>query len=290
MTDCDLTPQFEDEIRAAVATSAAGEKFVTRLHARLMQQAVTPAQLNRRTALRPVWVVLIVLAVLAGGILLVGPQRVVEAMCSLISYLPGVGIVDKSAPIRVLAKPVSLTREGITVSVNQATLTASQTQIETDISGVPLSAYPRDEAVTGCTELSYLRLPDGTRLEVDAPLPPEVNEAVYVLPCIFNTLPGTVPTDWELPLKFVPAPPELTVMPVIELPPTITETATQVAPAAETEELITPTPAQAVEVSVEKVIETSDGYILVGAVRPKLSPGNSLRISGVPLLRDAQGQ
>ncbi len=151
--------------------------------------------------------VVFIAAIFLAGILLIGPQRVATAMRSLIGYLPGVGIVDRSAPIRILAEPVSLTRQGITVSVNRATLTADQTQIEVGVSGVPLSAYPKSEAVLGCIEPSYLRLPDGTRLEVDAIFPANVNEAVYVMPCIFNTLPGAAPTDWELPLKFIPAPP-----------------------------------------------------------------------------------
>ena len=289
MPEITPTPQFEDEIRAAVAAPAADEVYVKKLHARLMQQAVSSTQPRRRVSLRALWVAVIVLAALAASTLLIGPQRVVEAMRSLFGYLPGVGIVDQSAPLRVLAEPVSLTREGITVSVNQATLTASQTQIEVGISGVPLTAYPKDEAVTGCIEQSYLRLPDGTRQDIEAPIPPEVTEAVYVMACIFNTLPGTVPTNWELPLRFNPAPPDLTVMPVIEVTSTVPETDTQTTSVTEAEETLTPTPGQVVEVSVEKVIETTDGYILVGAVRPQLSPGNSIRISGVPMIHDAQG-
>ncbi len=100
-----------------------------------------------------------------------------------------------------------------------ATLTGDQTHIEYRIFGVPGSAYPKREDVTGCIEQPYLLLADGSRLEADAPVPASVDEATYVMPCIINTLPWTVPTDWEMPLKFVAAPPELTVMPVTELSP-----------------------------------------------------------------------
>ena len=37
-------------------------------------------------------------------------------------------------------------------------------------------------------------------------IPADVNEAVLVIPCLANTLPGKAPENWELPLRFVPAP------------------------------------------------------------------------------------
>jgi hypothetical protein len=201
--------------------------------------------------------------------LVVGPQEVWAAIGRLFGYIPGVGIVDDDQEFRVLAEPVSITRDGITVSVNQAILTDSRTQIDYGISGVPLSAYPRDESVSGCIEPAFLRLPDGTRLESEAPVPVEEDEAIFVLPCLFNTLPGTVPVDWELPLRFIAPPPEMTVLPVIDV--------------------ITPTPNQAVSVAVEKVIETDSGYILIGAVRSSLGKNQSISVTGMPVLRDANG-
>jgi hypothetical protein len=137
-------------------------------------------------------------------------------------YIPRVGIVDPSGGIRVLAEPVSVSREGITLTVTGATLTADGTHLQYRTFGVPRSAYPQREDVSGCYEPEYLRLPDGTKLGTEremGPVPAEVNEAVFVMPCIAGTLPGTVPEDWELPLRFVPAPEELEVMPVVELSP-----------------------------------------------------------------------
>jgi hypothetical protein len=290
MTDNVPISQFEEEIRAAVAVPQARAEFIDDLHAQLLHRASSKAGHSRSIFLRPIWVMVFIAAIFLAGILLIGPQRVATAMRSLIGYLPGVGIVDQSAPIRILAEPVSLTRQGITVSINRATLTADRTQIEVGVSGVPLSAYPKSEAVLGCIEPSYLRLPDGTRLEVDAIFPANVNEAVYVMPCIFNTLPGAAPTDWELPLKFIPAPPDMTVMPVIEVTPTVQEISTQSLPAPQAAESVTPAPAQPVTVSVERVIETGDGYILVGAIRPQPGGEYSMQVSGVPVILDANGQ
>ena len=245
------------------------------------------------------------LVLLALAAILVSVPGAVNAMKRLFGYIPGAGVVEQGAPLRVLAEPVSITRDGITVSVNRAYLTPEKTILDSGVSGVPLSAYPKGEAVTGCIEPEYLRLPDGTRVELYAPLPAGVSQAVFVMPCIFNTLSGTVPTDWELPLRFVPAPPELTVMPVVEVAgttPVVTLPAAVTLPATETlappkTPLIEPTmdtraPVAIPEVSirVEKVIETGDGYILIGVIHPQLPGGARPQVTGVMVIRDASGK
>jgi len=290
MTEYIPTPQFEDDIREAFNAPDIRPAFAEQLRRQLAQAAeYKPRQARRLFYLRPAWAALLaVLAALIIGTLLIGPQRVYAAVRQLFGYLPGVGIIDQSAPIRVLAERVSVTRDGVTVSVNQVTLLADETKLDYGVSGVPLSAYPKGEAVTGCIEREYLRLPDGSRLEIGAPIPTDVNEATFVMPCIFNTLPGTVPTDWELPLRFISAPPDLTVMPVIELTPTLLKES--VTPeAVQTEEAGAANTVQAA-VTVEKVIETEDGYILVGAFRPRPPAGTWVQVTGAPVIRDANGR
>src|SRR5512140_196266 len=103
-------------------------------------------------------IVIAVLAVLAG---LFSVPAIATALKHLLGYIPGVGLVDPSAPIRVLAGPVRLTREGITLTVNRATLAADRTVIDYEVTGVPASAYHTTEASEeACFELPYLRLPD----------------------------------------------------------------------------------------------------------------------------------
>jgi len=289
MSDTTPTPQFEEEIRAAVAVPLAHEEFVKRLHARLIQQAASQHKVNRPIFLRPAWVVASVMVVLVIGILLIGPQRVMAAMRSLMGYLPGVGIVDQSAPIRVLAEPVSVTHDGITVTVTSATLTGEKTQIAYRIFGVPGSAYPDREDISGCMQREYLRLADGTQLaQINygyEPVPANVNEAIFVIPCIANTLPGKAPENWELPLRFVLAPPDLTVMPVIELSPSPQVSLTPGASASGTPAALADS-----SVTVNKVIETSDGYILIGQFQPHSKPGESFQETGALEIRDASGK
>lgn len=296
MSDMTPTPQFEEEIRAAVATPMAREEFVNNLHARLGQQAATQsAKSGRPIYLRPTWVVASLITLLMVGILLVGPQGVLAAMRGLFGYIPGVGIVDQSAPIRVLAEPASLTRDGVTVRVSQATLTGGQTHLVYQVFGVPQSAYPESEAVSGCIASALLRLPDGTKLEITENIPPvpaDVSEATFILPCIWNTLPGAVPENWEIQVRFIPAPADLAVMPVLDVTPVVSTT-TEPVNEAQVEETEATTeaisvPAAAV-VSVDKVVDTEDGYILLGSVRPQIAEGNWLQVTGPAIIRDAAG-
>jgi hypothetical protein len=288
-------PQFEESIRQSFKAPKIRTEFVDQTYAELMRHAeLKPRHPRRLFGLRPAWTIaLAILSLVIISTLVIGPQHISAAFRQLFGYIPGVGIVDQSSPIRILTEPVSISRDGITVSVNQGILTGTETRIEFGISGVPLSAYPRGEAVSGCIEHEYLRLPDGTIKDVNAVVPAEVNEATFVLPCIFNTLPGTVPTEWELPLRFVVAPADLTILPVIDVTPQVTIIPASSTPGQNTETsptITNPTsPAQA-SVSIDKVIETEDGYILLGAVHPNLPAGSWLQITDVATIYDSDGK
>jgi len=146
MSDLSPTPQFEEEIHGAVAVPLANEQFVKSLHTCLIHQAASQRKVNRSFFLRPAWVNVFIITILAVSILVIGQYRVLAAVRGLLGYIPGVGIVNQSASIRLLAELVSVTRDGITVTVISATLTRDETQIAYRIFGVPGSAYP-DAAV-----------------------------------------------------------------------------------------------------------------------------------------------
>ncbi|MFZ2097732.1 MAG: hypothetical protein WAV05_13965, partial [Anaerolineales bacterium] len=293
MSDIAPTPEFEEEIRAAVAAPLAREEFLKELHTRILHQAETKPRAKRPVYLRPAWVAVFVITVLLIGFLAVGPQRVIAAVRGLLGYIPGVGIVEQGAPIRVLAEPVTVTRNEISITVTSATLSADKTHIEYRIFGVPGSAYPDREDMMGCTTPEYLRLPDGTQLSRKGndfePVPARIDAATFVMPCIFNTLPGKTPENWELSLRFVTAPPDLTVMPVIDLSPT-SQPSLIPATTAPTEELgATPTSMVNNRITIIKEIETSDGYILIGQFPFVGSPGEQV-VNGEADIRDANGK
>ena len=288
---------FDEKLRAVTQMPGPRPEFVEGLWTRIAAQPSrplpsVPERPGRRFA-RPAWYALGLLVLsLVILTLVIGPQRVFAAVRELLGYIPGVGIVDQSGGIRVLAEPVSATREGVTLTVTGATLTADGTHLQFRTFGVPRSAYPLSEDVSGCYEPEYLRLPDGTKLEGRGEMPPVpagVDEAVFVLPCIGGTLPGTVPEDWELPLRFVPAPKELEVMPVVELSPSI-EPSPQTTASAAAEGSAAPQPSSVRSpVSLTQVIETADGYILIGEFRPEVQSGTFAQVTGVPLIHDANG-
>lgn len=278
--------QLEDKIRAAIAVPQALPEFVNRLHAELMRQA----SLKNRKALRPIylrpaWIAfLAVITLLIGSTLIIGPQRVYAAVRQLFGYIPGVGIVDQSAPIRVLAEPVVVTRSGITLTVTEALLSADKTVVVVNIKGVPQDAYPSNEGDAGCPGAARLRLPYGTlldggyirggnwsffqrRLEF-GPLPAGVDETTLIVDCIGGTIPGKLPENWEVSLLFVPAPPELTVNPVIEISPSPEQT-NQTGITALSRPLLT----------LDRYVELDNGYLLIGAFHNVNLP-NGLTFTG----------
>jgi WD40 repeat protein len=292
-------PSFtiEDKVRAALSTPEPDPLFVDRLEAQLLSQpGERPGQAKRRSAgwfptrlvcsrrlRRPAWGVALVLLAILAIFLVVGPQRVLAAFRQVLGYIPGVGIVEQSAPIRVLAEPVKQTRDGITLTVTDAILTADKTVVVFTLENVPWSALSHDENVGGCSGVAELRLPDGTVLQIVegggamgkirlayAPLPSDVDKATFILPCIQNTLPGKAPENWELSLHFKSAPPDLTVVPVMEITPTIIpETpGAQQAP-VETKQWSPENPSEAtglygISLKLDKYIPLDDGYYLIG--------------------------
>jgi hypothetical protein len=298
------TPPFEEILRAAVRTPQPSAEFLSSLRNRLAVENPRSVSLIEHVKLilrRPALVTTVVVFLLVVGFFIAGPQSVVTAMRELIGYIPGVGIVDTNTPIRVLAEPVTVEKNGVAIQVISAVLTGNETHIDYQVTGVPESAYPAKNEKLGCIKSDYLRLPDGRQLEYATraaylsnpvqmnflPVPLDIDEAVLVIPCIFNTLPGTVPENWEIPLRFAPAPSDLTVMPVIEVSPSpqprTVETQTM---SSGNNGMVISSELNAV--TVNKVIETADGYILLGWVQ--IPEGESYMPAGAFIIRDASGK
>ncbi len=284
--------ELDRELNSFYAAIPVRDEFVRALNTQLDQSVSgLVANKQRRFSLRPGWVAaFVVLLVLVISFFAIGPQRVSAIMQRLLGYIPGVGVVDTSAPIRVLKEPVTQSRNGISITVTAAVLTADRTHLEVQIFGVPRSAYPNSESISGCIDPPYLVLPDGSKLQASGEfpaIPAEVNAATLVIPCITNTLPGSVPDNWTLPLQFIAAPADMTVMPVEELQPTATDTPRppQATP-SESETGTTATPSASV--TVTQVIDTDTGYILVVAYAP--APGAWVQRTGMVTITDATGK
>ena len=290
-------PEFEDKVRVALQAPDPEPAFVARLHDHLLSTATArdDGRVSPRWRQALAWAAGVVL-ILVFAAFAIGPENIVAAMQRLLGYIPGVGLVDDSVGLRVLAEPVVVVREGITVSVTQAVLDAQRAVILFDVEGIPPSAYSGREEAPFCADSPHLSLPDGTVLEimegggggwgsgyenrvVFPAVPPEADQAIFVLPCLMGAAPGAAPENWELPLRFVPAPPDLTVVPVIEVTPSTQTTAGPEAPAA-------------TGLVLERVIDLENAYVLIGTFRQgnDLPGAMMMGPSAWPQITDARGQ
>jgi hypothetical protein len=277
MTNQMPSPEFEEKLRGAVSIPEADAKFVNGLRSRLIETAAQKKTRQARFFPRPAWQwALTVLAVLLIAFLAIGPQRVVAAMQRLFGYIPGVGVVDQSSPIRVLAEPVMVKRDGYTMTVESTVVDSQRTVITFSVEGISIAAANAGgEAAPNCNGMPSLLLPAGRMLGLTGaqstgwgtgyreqliyePLPLDVNEATLTVPCISDMPPGGAPENWQFALRFVPAPPDMTVMPVIDITPSPDETGT--GSGSGTEALF------GIGMTLEKAIQSENGYILIGHI------------------------
>jgi hypothetical protein len=204
---------------------------------------------NLRT--RPVLVVIIVLLALS---LLTG---VVYAIGNLMGYIPGVGIVEQSTPLRILAEPVTVEQHGISVTIFKVVADSTRTFVSYRVDGIPLA----ENGVPASVGILEIHLPDGTALEqtccsggaavlkngntmyyedefISSLIPNGINNVTLVLS-------GGSPENWEIPLILVPA------------PAGYATPAVEIAVTADGGENKT-------GLHLEKVIELADSYILIG--------------------------
>jgi hypothetical protein len=295
MHDYQPSPEIEERLQAISAAREPDPAFAGRLRMRLLARAAELSPQPKRFSLRlsrpavSAALALGVIAALAVAFLAIGPERVATAMRQLFHYLPGFGLVEQTATIRVLAAPLSANRDGVTLTIESAVLGPDRTVIVYTVDGISREAFPTREDIADCAGLSKLRLPDGTLLgpsegsssgwgsgyqsrEAYGPVPANVSEVLFLLPCLNGTLPGKAPENWELPLKFVLAPPDLTMAPVIEVLPS-PEQLGGTAAAAVTAVAIKAPAAVATEsrpslfgiaLALDRFIPLDDGYYLLG--------------------------
>ncbi len=174
-----------------------------------------------------------ILALLIALLVLFALSGVAYALGRAFGYIPGVGLVDQSSPIRVLAEPVTVKKQGISVTVSKVIADSSRTFISYRVDGIPRV----DTGFPTCITIPELHLPDGTNLGyisggegiavmrngnfmnygaeyVYAPIQNGTNTVTFMLPCVLPD--GNGPENWEVPLKLVSAPPNFAT-PAVEI-------------------------------------------------------------------------
>jgi hypothetical protein len=238
---------------------------------------------------RPVLLIMVVLLTFA---LLTG---VVYAIGNLLGYTPGIGLVDQSAPIHVLEKPIKVRQGTLTIRVLKVVADATQTLVVYSVNGIP--ARMGSQPICGLSP--SLRLPNGTELQVlrdaniggmgsengfpmsyqtqisYAPVPAKIEDIVLVFPCILPI--GIGPENLQVQIHLSPAPKDYAT-PAVEIGATfVASNPTFVKVPTPTTDMriftaeppntlpATPTPApNGSGLYLEKVIELPNSYILVG--------------------------
>jgi hypothetical protein len=319
MSDLNLSPEFEEKVRRAVDMPGPSPEFVHRLRHELARK---PARIEPRFVFRPAWALafLFILAVVIASL-----PGVAAAIGRLLGYVPEVGLVENTGNLRILTEPVSVTREGITLTIDYVYVYADHVELAYSVTGIPEQndGWQAADATTNPTAFcggvnigdmaikdgdARLKLPDGALLERDytgkypqniyamkpvyeVALPPEVTEMTLVLKCIPGARLGAVPENWEVPFSLVSVPPDSVVgAPVIDVVPTnvVQPTIeTVISPVAETPTV----PQPVIHMTLQKIVPMDTTTIFYFSM--DMEHGDPSLISIMPVdvyLIDSQGQ
>jgi hypothetical protein len=266
-----IPESFDAELRSALFAPC-GDEFLERLRRQvsIAEPAGRPA---RRGVSRRLGFALCVAAAILAAVLIAGPERVLAVMQSILGYIPGVGFVQSEGGLRTIAAPVSESRGGITLTVEQAVFDSTRSILVFSVEGIPWTARPEGEGSPDCIDQPVLQTADGTALEltdfemrgwgsgyrarsVFAAVPGADDRVTLRVPCLLGTKPGGAPEDWELTLVLVAAPASTLVVPVLEVP---TVTLAPTVPA-------TQGALDGVRLQAERVVVLDQGYRVEGAV------------------------
>ena len=149
-------------------------------------------------------------------------------------YISEIGFFDVSTPLRSLQKPVSVERNGITLTVEKGVVDAEHVVLLYEADGF----YPDDDVDEAqfCQGTPKLRLSDDTDLFVTEgtghvwesedgysyrmvfpPFYPDGEVVKLEIPCLITIQPGNWPQNWQIHLQFDMID-DFTAAPVVELP------------------------------------------------------------------------
>jgi hypothetical protein len=273
------SPEFLNMMASAASAPDPSEIFFNDLLSRLKTRA-SARQKAGRIIRRIAWgLSLAAFLVLAACVLIVGPANVATAIREALGYIPGFGVVHTTG-LRLLAEPVTVSRDGVSVMVKSVIADSTQTMVKYEITGLDL---PNTEPGTSpdpsaCFTQPILRLPDGDELTSTGgggmstensfdggnqfpPLPNDFDDAALVFSCLPGTLPGTAPENWVIPFHLVRNPIAPTVFPV---QPMDTPSAESFPP---TQASQTNPFQNQISIAIGSIVEVEDGFILMGTIR-----------------------
>jgi hypothetical protein len=189
MSKPDYPPEFESQVRKAMDVPEPNANTMDTLRKQFVARGMTALKTDLRVdpasnPFRPekdstmkqktsrlskpegksFWVTLRtrpLMAILLALLILLALTGVAYAIGKSLGYVPGLGVVDQNAPLRVLAEPVLQTRDGVTVTVEKGTSNAQKTILRISVDGTNANGGPYCDNPYP----QLLRLADGTTLE-----------------------------------------------------------------------------------------------------------------------------
>lgn len=284
MNDLNPSPEFEEKVRKALKTPDATPEFANRLRNELVRR---PVQMKPKN-FRPAWAVAFALVL---TILAVSAPTLASAFGKIFGYMPEVGLVETTNGLRMLAEPVSSTRDGVTLTITHVFAYPDHIELQYEVNGIAPEndGWQAEDGTSNPTAFcggvnpgslksnagdARLRLPDGTILErdytgkypqnvfamqpvYDSAIPADANTLTFVLDCIPQARLGATPENWEISFDLVEVPAGTIVgEPVIEVTqPVVTEEA----PASLPPEAL---PVPQVRALLERIIPTDTNTVM----------------------------
>jgi hypothetical protein len=203
-----------------------------------------------------------IMAMLIAFLILLALSGVVYALGRAFGYIPGLGLVENNTGIRVLAEPASVTRDGVTLTIKQLLVYSDHIQMVYETSGIApendtysaADGNTSPKAFCGGTNIGdyantegdpIIRLPDGTTIErmggyderypenvytampvYITSVPADITDMTVMFKCIYGARLGTVPENWEIPVKLKSVPAGTVIgEPVLEVTPSASSSA-----------------------------------------------------------------
>jgi len=151
------SPEFEKEIRESFDAPKADPTFVLNLRATLLER--TKMKNKNRKFIRFAWAGLIVVCLIVA---VVASPRVVTALKQWLGYVPGIGYVEQGNFLRVLSAPVTVQKDGLTLTTEKGAADSQQTILLQHLEGYTLEL----DGLSGCNLPARLVLPNGTILNL----------------------------------------------------------------------------------------------------------------------------
>lgn len=238
------------------------------------------------------------------------PPEVSATQSSSSGYISEIGLVDMSTPLRALQKPVSVERNGITVTVVKGIADAEHVVLLYEATGFD----PDDDGdeMQFCQGTPKLRLSDDTELLITEgtghawesedgysyrmmfpPLDPDEEAVTLEIPCLIAIQPGNWPHNWQIHLQF-DIMDDFAAAPVVELPnqesPGSSSPASDLADETDAQKTDIPQqPDFGIELVLDQYVELETGYILMGKISWVSSEINGVIYQNI-ILRDSKGE